>query len=182
MKTAIFLAGNFCRPAQRQPARLWPPTPSSWIPKRFASPRPVPASDRVRFGIIGIGMQGSAAAQHAITLPGVECVAACDLYDGRHELAKEIVGNPIFPPRAAIRNCSTTRISTASSPPFPTTGTSRSWSTPSARAKTSIAKNPCRTPPPKAVDMAAAQQKDRTHRADRLAARQFRDLRQGEGD
>jgi predicted dehydrogenase len=56
-----------------------------------ASPRPVPPSDRVRFGIIGIGMQGSGLLTSAITLPGVECVAACDLYDGRHALAKEIV-------------------------------------------------------------------------------------------
>jgi predicted dehydrogenase len=56
-----------------------------------ASPRPVPASDRVRLGIIGIGMQGSGLLGSAITLPGVECVAACDLYDGRQTLAKEIV-------------------------------------------------------------------------------------------
>ncbi len=56
-----------------------------------ASPKPVPASDRVRFGIIGIGMQGSGLLGTAITLPGVECVAACDLYDGRQTLAKEIV-------------------------------------------------------------------------------------------
>ncbi|HUL77209.1 MAG TPA: Gfo/Idh/MocA family oxidoreductase [Vicinamibacteria bacterium] len=48
--------------------------------------------DRVRFGIIGVGMQGSALLASAIQLPGVECVAACDLYDGRHALAREIVG------------------------------------------------------------------------------------------
>ena len=48
--------------------------------------------DRIRFGIIGIGMQGSGLLANAVTLPGVECVAACDLYDGRHTLAKEIVG------------------------------------------------------------------------------------------
>jgi predicted dehydrogenase len=61
----------------------------------LASPRPVPPSDRVRLGIVGIGMQGSGLLTTAIQLPGVECVAACDLYDGRHELAKEIVGKPI---------------------------------------------------------------------------------------
>jgi len=53
---------------------------------------PVPASDRVRFGIVGVGMQGSGLLSTAITLPGVECAAACDLYDGRHALAREIVG------------------------------------------------------------------------------------------
>src|SRR6267154_5781874 len=57
----------------------------------LGSLRPVPPSDRVRFGMIGIGMQGSGLLTEAITLPGVECAAACDLYDGRHTLAKEIV-------------------------------------------------------------------------------------------
>jgi predicted dehydrogenase len=57
----------------------------------LASPRPVPAGDRLRFGMIGIGMQGSGLLTESITLPGVECAAACDLYDGRHTLAKEIV-------------------------------------------------------------------------------------------
>ncbi len=54
-----------------------------------------PPSDRLRFGIIGIGMQGSGLLHDAIQLPGVECVAACDLYDGRHTLAQEIVGKKI---------------------------------------------------------------------------------------
>lgn len=57
------------------------------------SARPAAAGDAVRFGMIGIGMQGSGLLATAITLPGVECVAACDLYDGRHQLAKEIVGS-----------------------------------------------------------------------------------------
>ena len=50
------------------------------------------ASDRLRFGIIGVGMQGSGLLANAITLPNVQCVAACDLFDARHTLAKEIVG------------------------------------------------------------------------------------------
>jgi predicted dehydrogenase len=55
------------------------------------------ASDRLRFGIIGVGMQGNWLLTSAITLPGVECVSACDLYDGRHTLAREITNNPSLP-------------------------------------------------------------------------------------
>ncbi len=59
--------------------------------------QPIPASDRVRFGIIGVGMQGSGLLANAISLPGIECVGAADLYDGRHMLAKEITKNPSLP-------------------------------------------------------------------------------------
>lgn len=59
--------------------------------------KPPAASDRLRMGIIGIGMQGSGLLPNAIQLPGVECVAAADLYDGRHTLAKQITGNPNLP-------------------------------------------------------------------------------------
>ncbi len=52
--------------------------------------RAVPQSETVRFGIIGVGMQGSGLLDESIRLSGVECVAACDLYDGRHQLAREI--------------------------------------------------------------------------------------------
>ncbi|MGB8321406.1 MAG: Gfo/Idh/MocA family oxidoreductase [Candidatus Acidiferrum sp.] len=55
----------------------------------------VPPSDRLRLGIIGVGMQGSPLLATSVSLPGVQCVAACDLYDGRHTLAKEIAGNNI---------------------------------------------------------------------------------------
>src|SRR6266576_625931 len=54
--------------------------------------RKVAPSDTVRFGMVGIGMQGSGLLRTSISLPGVTCAAAADLYDGRHTLAKEIAG------------------------------------------------------------------------------------------
>jgi predicted dehydrogenase len=57
-----------------------------------AARRPAAPSDKVRFGIIGVGMQGQGLLRESIALPEVECAAACDLYDGRHTLAREIAG------------------------------------------------------------------------------------------
>jgi predicted dehydrogenase len=57
--------------------------------------QPAAGGERARFGIVGVGMEGSNLLSTAIQLPGVECIAAADLYDGRHVLAKEIVGKPI---------------------------------------------------------------------------------------
>ncbi|MBV8867094.1 MAG: Gfo/Idh/MocA family oxidoreductase [Acidobacteriaceae bacterium] len=59
--------------------------------------KPTAPSDTLRIGIIGIGMQGSGLLPNAISLPGIECVAAADLYEGRHTLAKQITGNPNLP-------------------------------------------------------------------------------------
>src|SRR5260370_42260781 len=59
----------------------------------------VPASDRLRFGMIAIGMQGSALLTNAGTLAGVECVAPARLYDGRHTLPKEIAAAQVKPTR-----------------------------------------------------------------------------------
>ena len=63
----------------------------------FALPQSVAASQRLRFGMIGIGMQGSNLLSDAIELPGMECVAAFDLCDGRHTLAREITGKADLP-------------------------------------------------------------------------------------
>jgi predicted dehydrogenase len=60
-------------------------------------PEQTAPSDRIRFGIIGIGMQGSNLLSTAISIPGAECVAAADLWDGRHLHAREITGNPNLP-------------------------------------------------------------------------------------
>jgi predicted dehydrogenase len=65
-------------PVAPNPAHAWtPPAPST--------------NAAVRFGIIGVGMQGSSLLAESIRFPEVECVAACDVYDGRHTLAREIV-------------------------------------------------------------------------------------------
>src|ERR1700761_6177418 len=53
----------------------------------------------VRFGIIGVGTQGSALLTNAVAVPNVKCVAASDLYDGRHTLAKEIAGADVMTTR-----------------------------------------------------------------------------------
>ncbi len=63
----------------------------------WAIPQAAAPSDRVRFGMVGIGMQGSGLMASAITLPGIECAAACDLYDGRHTLSREIANSPALP-------------------------------------------------------------------------------------
>src|SRR6266705_5156811 len=68
------------------------PLPKSLLPTPGSAP---PAT--VRFGMIGIGMQGSWLLPNSIALPGVECVAACDLYDGRHTLSREITNSPALP-------------------------------------------------------------------------------------
>lgn len=53
------------------------------------------SGDPVRFASIGVGIQGSSLLRAAVTLPTARCVAACDVYDGRHTLAREIAGQEI---------------------------------------------------------------------------------------
>ena len=62
-----------------------------------AGTQSVSPSDRIRFGMIGVGMEGSWVLAQAIELPGVQCAAASDLYDGRHTLAREITGKHDLP-------------------------------------------------------------------------------------
>src|SRR5215469_1782115 len=68
-----------------------------------AATQTVAASDRVRFGMIGIGMRGADVLSAAVKLPGVECVAATDLCDDRHALANQIIS------KATGRTAATTR-------------------------------------------------------------------------
>jgi predicted dehydrogenase len=63
----------------------------------WASPRPVAPSDTVRFASIGTGVRGCELLQASTRVPGVECVAVCDLYDSRHTAAQEAVKNPNVP-------------------------------------------------------------------------------------
>jgi predicted dehydrogenase len=71
-----------------QPGRVW------------ASPHPVAPSDTVRFAAIGTGVCGCELLHSTLRVPGVDCVAACDLYDSRHTSAQQAL-NRIIP---ATRN------------------------------------------------------------------------------
>jgi predicted dehydrogenase len=62
-----------------------------------AAARPVAPSDTVRFASIGTGIRGCELLQASTRVPGVECVAVCDLYDSRHIAAQEAVNNPNVP-------------------------------------------------------------------------------------
>ncbi|MYG81992.1 MAG: Gfo/Idh/MocA family oxidoreductase, partial [Gemmatimonadetes bacterium] len=51
--------------------------------------RRVPPSDRVGLAVIGAGGMGMADVNTALRIPGVELVAACDVFDGRLDSARE---------------------------------------------------------------------------------------------
>lgn len=57
------------------------------------------ANDKIRIGLIGAGIIGHYDNDAALTIDGVELVAACDLYTGRLEYAKEKYGKDLFTTR-----------------------------------------------------------------------------------
>lgn len=59
----------------------------------------VSANDKIRIGLIGAGIIGHYDTNTALLIDGVELVAACDLYTGRIEYAKEKWGNDLFTTR-----------------------------------------------------------------------------------
>ncbi len=54
------------------------------------------ANDQINLGLIGSGIQGIYDTQAALSVDGVNLVAACDLYQGRLERAKELWGDTTF--------------------------------------------------------------------------------------
>ena len=61
--------------------------------------RKISPADKIRIATIGLGIMGNVDTDTALKVPGVELVAACDLYTGRLARAKEKYGNNIFTTR-----------------------------------------------------------------------------------
>jgi len=56
-------------------------------------------ADTVRIACIGMGIMGYNDLSTALKVPGIQLVAACDLYTGRLERAKELYGKDLFTTR-----------------------------------------------------------------------------------
>ncbi len=54
------------------------------------------ANDSINVAVIGMGIMGNININTALKVPGVKMVAACDLYTGRLERAKEVFGKDLF--------------------------------------------------------------------------------------
>ncbi|MEO0572203.1 MAG: Gfo/Idh/MocA family oxidoreductase [Bacteroidota bacterium] len=56
-------------------------------------------NDQINIGLIGSGIQGIYDTRAALSVDGVKIVAACDLYQGRLDRAKELWGDALFTTR-----------------------------------------------------------------------------------
>ena len=59
----------------------------------------ISSNDKIRIAVIGTGIMGHNDLDTALKVPGVELVAACDLYTGRLERMKEKYGAGLFTTR-----------------------------------------------------------------------------------
>jgi predicted dehydrogenase len=56
-------------------------------------------NDRIRIATIGFGGMGMGDTRYAVSMPGVELAAVCDIYDGRLARAREVHGDQIITTR-----------------------------------------------------------------------------------
>jgi predicted dehydrogenase len=59
----------------------------------------VSPNDRIRIATIGFGGMGMGDTKYALSVPGVELAAVCDIYDDRRKRAREVHGDQVFTTR-----------------------------------------------------------------------------------
>lgn len=64
--------------------------------RAFNRAYPVGPNDKIRIATIGMGIMGNVDTDSALRVPGVELVAACDLYKGRLARVKEKYGSNVY--------------------------------------------------------------------------------------
>jgi predicted dehydrogenase len=70
-------------------------TPTAHALSLRENAKPFAASDRLRLATIGMGIIGFIDTETALRVPGVELVAAADLYDGRRARVNEVFGKNV---------------------------------------------------------------------------------------
>lgn len=56
----------------------------------------ISANDRIRIGVIGMGIMGHRNLRTALKVPGIILIGVCDLYQGRLTRSKELFGTSLF--------------------------------------------------------------------------------------
>ena len=64
-----------------------------------AADQTISPNDRIRIATIGFGGMGMGDTKYALSVPGVELAAVCDIYDGRLTRAREVYGDRVFTTR-----------------------------------------------------------------------------------
>src|SRR6266478_4564724 len=87
-------AGALVPPAVMADGMAYDPTATQTQEQARVSP-----NDRIRIALIGAGGQGSSDVNQALRSPGIEMVAAADVYDGRLARAQEVWGEGAGKPK-----------------------------------------------------------------------------------
>lgn len=69
---------------------------TQWMTPRRYQPVRYGANEQINLAVIGTGIQGTYDTNTALRVPGIKVVAACDLYTGRLDNARELWGNDVF--------------------------------------------------------------------------------------